>query len=172
MDRITSHGGRTVTVHDRAGTPVEDRLRRLEDLEAIHRLFLDYGTYLDAKDFVACSQLWAATGEFVAPFESVRGPEGVLRLLTGMVGEHLALETGQEFHVFTNPTIELDGDRATATSMWLYITPDDEGHPRIAQFGHYEDVLVREEGRWKFERRNALRDLGVPGGGVPGRADR
>jgi hypothetical protein len=52
--------------------------------------------------------------------------------------------------------------------MWLYVTPDDRGHPRVAQFGHYEDELVREEGQWRFARRNAVRDLGVPGGGVPG----
>ncbi len=146
----------------------EDRLRRLEDLDAIQRLFADYGRYLDSKDFGSVSRLWAATGEFVAPFESVKGPEGVLGLFQGMLGEHLALDAGQEFHAFTNPTIELDGNRATARSMWLYVTPDDGGHPRVAQFGHYEDELVREKGQWKFARRNAVRDLGVPGGGVPG----
>ena len=34
-------------------TTPEERLQRLEDRDAIHQLFIDYGRYLDAGDFDA-----------------------------------------------------------------------------------------------------------------------
>jgi SnoaL-like domain len=147
---------------------VEQRLQRLEDLEAIRKLFLEYGRYLDEKDFEPCSRLFATDGEFVLPFDTVKGPDGVLAVMNDMLGRDLAQDPGKDIHVFANPTIELDGDRATARSFWIYVTPNDTGYPQIAQFGHYEDILAREEGVWKFARRDAQRDIGIPGGGVPG----
>ena len=153
----------------RANAPtVEERLRRLEDLEAIDRLFNDYGRYLDTKDFEPCSQLFADEGEFVLPFDVVKGPGGVLKVMKEMLGRDLAEEPGKDIHVLSNTIVDLDGDRATASSFWIYVTPDESEYPQIAQMGHYEDVLVRERGSWKFQRRDAQRDIGVPGGGVPG----
>jgi len=154
----------------RPSATIEDRLQRLEDLNEIRHLFLDYGRYLDRKEFESCSKLFAEKGEFVLPFDTVVGPDAVRDVMSSMLGRDLAVEPGKDMHVFANPSIELDGDRATATSFWIYVTPDAEGFPQIAQFGHYEDVLVRENGRWRFGYRNALRDIGIPGGGVPGTA--
>src|SRR5262245_36423042 len=104
---------------------LEARLQRLEDLEAIHRLFLDYGHALDGKRFEDVAKLWAEDGEFVLPFDTVKGPDAVLRVMKEMLGRDLAVEAGKDIHVFANPVVDLDGDRATATSFWIYITPDD-----------------------------------------------
>jgi ketosteroid isomerase-like protein len=145
---------------------LEERLQRLEDLEAIRRLFLDYGQYLDTKDFRSCSELFADDGEFVVPFGVVKGPEGVRTMMEDMLGRDLAARPGKDLHLFANPTIELAGDRATARSFWIYVCPDADGSPRIAQFGHYEDEVVRVNGGWKFKRRDAQRDIGIPGTGV------
>jgi uncharacterized protein (TIGR02246 family) len=150
------------------GPGLEDRVRRLEDLQEIRRLALDYARTLDGKDFDACSKLFARDGEFVLPFESSFGPAAIERSMTGMLGKDLAAVPGRDFHVLANERIELDGDRATARSFWIYVTPGADEHPRIAQFGHYEDELVREDGRWRFARRDAARDVGVPQAGVPG----
>jgi hypothetical protein len=143
-------------------------VRHLEDLEEIRRLFLDYGTYLDTKDFESLSRLWAEHGEFTLPVGAVRGPDGVLGVMKSMQGKDLAIEPGKDLHIFTNQVVDIDGDRASATSFWAYITPDRDGHPRIAQFGHYEDTLVRVDGRWQFGKRSGFRDIGIPGAGVPG----
>jgi hypothetical protein len=147
-------------------TALEERLQRLEDLEAIRRLFLDYGRYLDTKEFGPCSELFADDGEFVLPFDTVKGPQGVRKVMDEMLGRDLAAKPGKDLHVFANPVIDLDGDQATARSFWIYITPNDEGFPQVAQFGHYEDVVVRVDGSWKFNRRDAQRDIGIPGAGV------
>ena len=130
----------------------EAALHRLEDLEEIRRLLLDYGRYLDGKDFVSLSQLWAADGEIVNSQGAgpARGPAAILELMNSMLGTDLAVESGKDIHVFANPIIDLDGDRATVRSMWLYVTPDERGYPQLAQMGHYEDVVTRENGRWRF----------------------
>ncbi len=147
---------------------VEARVQQLEDTEEIRRLLLDYGRFLDGKNFAACSKLFATDGEFVLPFESVRGQDAIRASMDGMLGKHLAAESGVDFHVLANATIELDGDTARSTSFWLYVSARDDGHTQLAQFGHYEDVLCRESGRWRFLSRNALRDIGFPQAGVPG----
>lgn len=149
---------------------LEARVQRLEDLEEIRALFLEYGRCLDGKQFAALAQLWAVDGQIVnsqgpAP---AQGREAIEALMNSMLGIDLSAEPGGEFHVFANPTVEVDGDRATGRVMWLYFTADAEGYPQLAQMGHYEDVLTREDGRWRFESRDWPRDIGIPGAGVPG----
>jgi uncharacterized protein (TIGR02246 family) len=149
---------------------LEARVQRLEDLQEIRELFLEYGRCLDGKQFGALARLWAEDGQIVNSQGSgpARGHEAIEALMNSMLGSDLAIEPGGEFHVFANPTVELDGDRASGRVMWLYITADEAGYPRLQQMGHYEDVLVREDGRWRFESRDWPRDIGIPGAGVPG----
>ncbi len=156
-------------------TPEEKAvLRRLEDLEEIRRLLLDYGRYLDTKDFASLSQLWAEDGEIVNSQGAgpLRGPAAILEFMNSMLGTDLAVEGGKDLHVMANTIVDLDGDRATVRSFWLYVTPDERGYPQLAQMGHYEDVVTLENGRWRFKSRDWPRDIGVPGGGVPGAAAR
>ena len=42
------------------------RLQRLEDIEEIRTVLLNYGRFLDARDFAAYSRLFAKDGEWVA----------------------------------------------------------------------------------------------------------
>jgi hypothetical protein len=147
---------------DSATESLDARVRRLEDLEAIRRLLLDYGTFVDTRQFERCSQLFTDTAEYDVGFTTVIGPAGALGVLHGMTDGLMKPEPGDDFHVYTNFSIDLDGDRATARSFWQFIAPDERGHPCIAHFGHYDDVVVREGSAWKFQRRAALRDIGVP----------
>jgi ketosteroid isomerase-like protein len=141
---------------------VAERLARLEDLEAIRRLFQDYRRHLDHKDFRAYADLFAAEGEFVAgPDGSIRakGPAAIFDLVDGMRGSLLTDQGGDDLHVAVNEVIELDGDRATAFSTWVYILRAEGDLPEVAKVGHYQDVLTREGGRWKFLRREAPMDI-------------
>src|SRR5262249_29539302 len=52
---------------------VEARLQRLEDIEEIRLLLLDYGRFLDARDLAAYSRLFAKDGEWVGGFGSAKG---------------------------------------------------------------------------------------------------
>jgi hypothetical protein len=55
----------------------------------------------------------------------------------------------------TNMLIDVDGDSATAWSRWTLIDAADNDTPALIYSGHYDDVLVRENGAWKFRRRTA-----------------
>ena len=62
---------------------------------------------------------------------------------------------GSNFHVMSNFIIDVQGDRATARSMFVFYRM--EGNKPLAEVaGRYEDVLVRIGGVWKFLQRNAL----------------
>ena len=142
-----------------ADDSVEARLGRLEDREAIRRLFLDYRRNLDQKDFRAYAELFARDGEFIAGTMRAKGPDAIFELVDGMLGTLLTERGGDDVHLVANDTIELDGDRATAEVTWVYILRGEGDVPVIAKLGHYDDVLTREDGRWKFLRREAPTDI-------------
>jgi uncharacterized protein (TIGR02246 family) len=136
------------------------RLQRLEDVEEIRTLLLDYGRFLDARDLVAYSRLFAKDGEWVGGFGSARGPEEILAFMQKNLGT--GPNRGNTYHILSNFEIVTDRNSATAWSRWTFITPGADGKPVISQAGRYDDVLVREEGRWKFKRRVASNDIPAP----------
>jgi uncharacterized protein (TIGR02246 family) len=137
----------------------EERLQRLEDLEEIRRLFADYKRTLDGKDFAAYAELFAGGGEFVAGELRAKGRAEIQALVEGMLGNLLTAERGDDFHVVANPSLTVDGDRARSELVWLYIVRGEGDSPVLAKYGHYEDELVREDGRWRFLRRQAPTDI-------------
>jgi ketosteroid isomerase-like protein len=145
----------------------EERLRRLEDLEQIRQLFVEYKTVLDKQDFAAYGALFAADGEFIATpdqgLQQAKGPAAIQALVEAMPGSLLGSEPGADFHVVVNPLIELDAadpDRAQAQVTWLYVVKGEDGAPALCKLGHYDDQLIREAGRWRFLRREAPTDIG------------
>jgi ketosteroid isomerase-like protein len=155
-------GGAASAVSDTA----EERLRRLEDLEQIRQLFVEYKRVLDKQDFAAYGALFAADGEFIATpqegLQQARGPAAIQALVEAMPGSLLGSEPGADFHVVVNPLIELDAadpDRAQAQVTWLYVVKGEDGAPALCKLGHYDDQLIREAGRW-FLRREAPTDIG------------
>ena len=137
----------------------EARLRRLEDKDEIMALLLAYRRALDEKDFAAYAALFAAEGEFIAGPLRATGPAAIQELVEGMLGTLLTAEAGNDLHVVANPDIRLDGDRATAHTTWIYILRGEDGGPDLAKVGHYDDVLVREGGAWRFLSRDAPMDM-------------
>ena len=149
------------------GESTEARLRRLEDLEQIRQLFVEYKRVLDKQDFAAYGALFAADGEFIATpqegLQQARGRAAIQALVEAMPGSLLGSEPGADFHVVVNPLIELDAtdpDRAQAQVTWLYVVKGGDGLPALCKLGHYDDQLIREAGRWRFLRREAPTDIG------------
>lgn len=138
---------------------LEARLRRLEDLEEIRELLVEYQSMLDGKDLVGYAALFAINGEFVAGDVRAQGHEEIRTLVEGMLGNLLTNEHGSDAHLIVNPSIHLDGDRATAQVTWAYVVRGQRNQPVLSKLGHYDDVLVREHGRWKFLRRSASTDM-------------
>ncbi len=133
------------------------RIQRLEDIEEIRTLLLDYGRLLDARNLPAYSRLFAKDGEWVGGFGSAKGPAAIQAFMEKNLGT--GPNRGNTYHILSNFIIDVKGDKATAWSRWTYITPTADGKPVINQGGHYDDTLVRENGHWKFLRRVASTDI-------------
>jgi uncharacterized protein (TIGR02246 family) len=137
-----------------------ERLQRLEDMEEIRTLLLDYGRFLDSRDLAAYSKLFAKDGEWVGGFGSAKGPAGILEFMQKNLGT--GPNRTNTFHILSNFEIVVKGDTATAWSRWTFVTPGADGKPVISQSGRYDDLLVREVGRWRFKRRTASNDIPMP----------
>lgn len=135
---------------------VESRLQRLEDIEEIRAVLIDYGRFLDARDFASYSRLFAKDGEWVGGFGTVKGPAAIQVFMEKNIP---GPNTAHNYHLLSNFEIEVHGDTATAWSRWAFVVPGPDGKPVIAQGGRYDDLLIRENGRWKFKRRTASNDL-------------
>ena len=132
------------------------RLRRLEDLEEIRQLFVDYGRHLDAGDVEAYANLFADDGEvLLGPIGRAKGRAAIVELMTTVK----ARAQTPSFHLVTNPVVRLDGDRATGEVLWTVIKPDASGKLEVAMFGRHVDELVRERGRWKILKRKGRVDV-------------
>ena len=132
------------------------RLTVLEDKEAIRQLFVDYGFSLDHGDFDAYGRLFADDGEvLLGPIGRATGPEAITALMT----KTLAGRAGSSYHVIGNPVIHLDGDRATTDVTWVVVTRTETGAPAVTMLGRHRDIVVRQRGEWKFQRREGHVDL-------------
>src|SRR3989304_7076830 len=52
---------------------ISARLQRLEALESIRQLLIDYGRTLDARDFAAYAALFTEDGEWIGGFGPIQG---------------------------------------------------------------------------------------------------
>lgn len=139
---------------------LDARAARLEDLEEIRRLAVSYKLALDGKDTTAYAALFARDGVLWCTPELVaRGRAAIKELVDAMGGGLLTETVGTDFHAIANHRIELDGDRARGSLTWLYFTIAEDGAPRLSKIGHYVDTYIREDGCWRFERREAPTDI-------------
>src|SRR4051812_19893219 len=163
------------------------RLRALEDAEQIRQLNLAYRRHLDARDLDAYGALFAADGEWLGGTGYGKGPAGIAAMLTQRLAGNPGPPRPPPWHMVAGSDISVDGDRATGTISWALIQRGEGDAPVMRLLGHYDDEYVREDGRWRYQRRVAHTDLpyrplelpadwpppGVsgpagPGGGSPG----
>jgi hypothetical protein len=145
------------------------RVQRLEDIEEIRNVLINYGRYLDAHDLVSYSNLFASDGEWIGGFGTGKGPSGVLALMQKNLGASPPNTLGSTYHLLTNFVIDVNGDAATAWSRWNFVVTGSDNNPKILYGGHYDDTLVRENDRWKFKKRVAVNDI-LSGNVVPAAA--
>lgn len=136
------------------------RVQALEDREEIRELLLAYGRALDSRDFIAFSELFAEEeGEWVGGLGAAKGRQAIFELMDKSIGHNRPRTGPPSFHVFSNEQITVDGDHAAATTKWIFVMQNDENNPRWVYLGHYDDTFVREDGRWRFLKRQAFTDI-------------
>lgn len=137
-----------------SGVTIEQRLQRVEDELAIRRVLIDYAATQDARDYVAYAALFAKNGEWVNGKTVHKGREAIHKMLVDLYGNPPpGFVNNESYHITSNPQIEIERDRATASSRHLLVMRGPKGEPTPALAGRYEDELVREDGQWKILRR-------------------
>ena len=137
---------------------LESRVQVLEDREEIRQLLMDYGRFLDQRDFGAFSGLFAKTeGEWIGGMGRAKGSQAIRELMESTIGKDTSIM--QSCHLFTNETIHINGDQATALTKWIFVVPGESNRPQLVFLGHYEDSMIRENGRWRFLRRVVRADI-------------
>ena len=133
------------------------------DRAAIHALLVDYGRTLDARDFDGFGRLFARNGVYVSGPTPAVGGEAAAAMMRGIFATNALGFREPNFHIFFNEVITLDGpDSGHASSMSLYMVPNEANRPSPALMARYDDQLVREQGRWKFARRTVTSLIPAP----------
>jgi ketosteroid isomerase-like protein len=137
-----------------------ERLQLLEDREEIRQIFVDYARYLDSGDHAGYASLFAADGALAAQLGEAVGPAAIEAILDENLGPQVRGDLPPAIHITANHDIKVEGDTATATVVWYYLTTDPDESPTVLQSGRYHDDLVREDGRWKIKRHEITRAMG------------
>jgi uncharacterized protein (TIGR02246 family) len=124
------------------------RVRRLEDLEAIRRLKVDYCTACDDDhDGAAVAALFVPDGRWSSSMGADCRGQAAIRAYFDAI--RAAGRMVHSAHQVTNPAIDLDGDEAAATWL-LQMRYTTVGGARYRIVGSYRDRYVRIDGRWRF----------------------
>jgi uncharacterized protein (TIGR02246 family) len=145
------------------------RLQRLEDREQILELLAAYGATLDRRDFAGFGLLFAEDAEYGGgPGAPTRGRAAIQAQLEKQITSNPMNLPPPNHHLFFNPSIRVEGDRATARSLGAYLAPDPATRTtRMVFFVAYDDVLVRRDGRWLFQKRMISSGAPPAAAGVP-----
>lgn len=126
---------------------VGERLKRLEDRAEIEQLRADYCHLLDERRWPEFVDLFTPDGTFKGLAEA-KGRDELLTFFGKTVPS-----LGEGFwHFCTNGTVHIDGDQATGRISMEYLSVK-KGVSYVSA-GHYDDRLVRLDGRWRFKSRH------------------
>jgi len=142
---------------------LDQRVQALRDEAEIERLILDYGRHLDALDFAAFAALFAEDGEWHGGGTPAVGPAEIeARMIAGFGPDSGAVWT-TDFHIVGNIMVDLDGDTASATSRWVFVSPGPDGAPKPVLAGRYTDTFTRTQSGWRFASRRLVNDMAMEG---------
>jgi ketosteroid isomerase-like protein len=120
------------------------------DKDAIRDLLHQYCFCMDEGQFEELAVLFAADGEWIAPYCSARGHAEIAAWLTQSVPP-----SPRRMHYVMNSVIAVSGDTATAKSNYLVMVEGLSG-PVPSVCGTYADIMARGAGGWRFRRRELI----------------
>jgi hypothetical protein len=133
---------------------LEDRVRRIEDIEAIRKLKATYCFLCDAglddprvrEELISHFTADARINFGLGPASKFQGREG----LEVFFGQVVPGAVSFCMHMVHNAIIEVEGDHATG--KWYYEAPTTDAGSGRAQWmaGTYLEEYLREDGEWKF----------------------
>jgi hypothetical protein len=143
---------------------LEARLTAAEDRAAIEKLVTgDYPRALDQRKWKEYAALFTADGALTMRTTTVTGPAEIEKYFVNFRSPSASgppPKPGEirTLHIVTNLSFRIDGDTAVGGAYWQTIGLS-EGRAAVLSAGHYEDVLKKQSGHWKFARRAIVSDL-------------
>lgn len=136
----------------------------MSDLHArqeITELLVQYATAIDGRDWDLLRRTF--TADCALDYGDLGVWHGIDEVVDYMDRAHVGI--GHSLHRITNPTIVVDGDRATSRSYLDGVLMSPDGKSGIHPIGVYDDGLVATDDGWRIaERRFTMIHLGTLGG--------
>jgi SnoaL-like domain len=148
-------------------------LQNMADQLAIQQLWIRYATALDTMDPDAYASCFTADAMIQMNSGPVK-PRAYIEseLKAGIMKDAPTDKQGRKWspvrHVTSNLIVNITGNTATAESYWLEIASrgkTSDGKvipPTVLNMGHYEDQLVKQNGKWLFTQRVVIADMDQP----------
>jgi len=136
------------------------------DRAEIDDLLARYLFALDWQDPETYASVFTEDGVLVWAGGTVNGRQAIVRELYNAKAAderaHAAAAPLRPFkrrHFVSNFTVRIDGDRATARSLWFEFNNDGaDRRPYVGAYGHLEDELRRVNGRWLIARHQVFNE--------------
>jgi hypothetical protein len=132
----------------------EDRAA-IEDLQARYLFALDFhDPDLYVSTFTEDGVLDYGSGD-------VKGRQAIKDVIAGMPSPKpvAGKRAGAARHNISNIVLKVDGNKATGRSYWFHYSNDNPDRRGVFDgFGHYEDELVKVNGKWLFTKRKILNE--------------
>ena len=128
----------------------------LEDKDAIREVMAAYCHALDACRFADVASLFADDGIWTTDYGEAQGRDAIEAMLRSVVP--VKGEGPQRKHYIANIIIKVNGDSAESTSDYLVVR--ESGADLIPVMGGtYKDKWVRQDGTWRFQRKELKHDI-------------
>jgi hypothetical protein len=126
---------------------LEQRLKRMEDIEAIKRLkALYYDICDDDHNPDRIVELFVEHGSWAGEGFEATGRAAIHELFASFGGT-----ISETLHAGVNPIIDVDGDRATGVWYTMGIFKFTDGGQRQLMAARYDDTYLRLDDQWKLE---------------------
>ena len=128
----------------------------IEDLQARYMLALDSG---DADTYVST---FTEDGVLDIGDGPIKGRDAIRKIIGGMPGRKTEAEAtdapklrpASGRHNITNIVIKVDGNKAYGRAYWFhYSNNNPQRTATLDSYGHYEDEMMKVNGRWLFTLR-------------------
>jgi ketosteroid isomerase-like protein len=135
------------------------------DRAEIENLSNKYMVAVDAGDIETVMSTWHEDGELVWVFGTENGKDEIRAAMSNFGGARYeavpegATSRPRTRHQIINHVIDVEGDTANTTAYWFATTNrTPQGDVQLLYMGHYEDILVRENGKWLFKSRKVYNE--------------
>ncbi len=130
----------------------EERLTRLEDIEAIRNLIASYGPLADAGHAEGVAALWEDDGEYdVGGYGAAQGRAAIAALIDSETHRQLMAEGCA--HVLAPHRIEIDGNKAFAEGYSIVLHCGGDGLEVWRASANHWWFVRQTDGGWRTTRR-------------------